>query len=57
MVIGTIWELLVLWIILCIVGSGLGAAKIIIPLNIFIVAMIIAGFFMGIGIHIFNLLI
>lgn len=57
MALGTIWEFLVLWILISVIGCFLGGKKIFIPLNVIIVVLIIAGFFIGIGIRIFNSLI
>ena len=50
----TIAEAITLWIIISLVVAFLGASRVVIGINIFIVFMVCAGFFVGIGIKIFD---
>lgn len=50
----TIAEAITLWVIISVIAAFLGASKIVIGINIFIVFMVCAGFFVGIGIKIFD---
>jgi len=49
------WEIATLWILLCGIAAFLGAKKIVIVINGLIVFLIVGGFFIGIGIKLFDM--
>jgi hypothetical protein len=53
----TFMEAFVLWILLSIIASFLGAKSLVIFINCLVIIMIVAGFFIGIGIQVFNYLL
>lgn len=57
MVYPTIWEVIILWVLFSVVGGFFTGYRFMILVHIVIVVLIIVGFFLGIGIHGFNLLI